>query len=603
MGDQIRSPFDVGTPQGAEGWERLYAYSSQFSEDRRPYEEGQFWFLDGIHVPKAVEPWEATVIEYALIALSQYNTRHYVIPPSLGVDIRILNGYVYLSPLSLRDASVIEARIPEFEQRAGYYFANWDRLYNSWIKKAEGLINDLESIDFRRLPEREEMSVLTDGRGSGSGYELLAGYERLLTLVLKTWNYHFEFLNLGYAAYLDFFAFCRSMFPGMPDQTIASMVAGLNVDLFRPDQELKRLAELAVRLGVDATLDEGEPDDVFAALTTSPEGEKWLAEWRRAQQPWFNFSSGSGLYHSDRVWLEHPDLPVQYIRGYIERLRAGETLDRPTEQIMAERDRVVAEYTGLMESANDRETFARKLRLARTVFPYVENHNFYIEHWAHSIIWRKMRQLGAVLVDAGFLREASDIFLLRRGEVSEALFDLYHGWAVGADSRGPAYWPQEVATRRRIMDALHTWSPPPALGSRPDVITEPFTIVLWGITSESVGRWSGRARDSREVRGFAASPGVAEGPARVVTSPAEIADLRVGEVLVAPMTAPSWAPVFTRIAATVTDVGGVMSHAAIVCREYGLPAVTGTAVASTVIKTGQRIRVDGGTGIVTLLDA
>jgi pyruvate,water dikinase len=89
----------------------------------------------------------------------------------------------------------------------------------------------------------------------------------------------------------------------------------------------------------------------------------------------------------------------------------------------------------------------------------------------------------------------------------------------------------------------------------------------------------------------------------VVTSPAEIADLRVGEVLVAPMTAPSWAPVFTRIAATVTDVGGVMSHAAIVCREYGLPAVTGTAVASTVIKTGQRIRVDGGTGIVTLLDA
>ena len=71
----------------------------------------------------------------------------------------------------------------------------------------------------------------------------------------------------------------------------------------------------------------------------------------------------------------------------------------------------------------------------------------------------------------------------------------------------------------------------------------------------------------------------------------QIADLREGEVLVAPMTAPSWAPVFGKIAATVTDVGGIMSHAAIVCREYGLPAVTGTALSRPNIKTGQRVRV------------
>ena len=79
--------------------------------------------------------------------------------------------------------------------------------------------------------------------------------------------------------------------------------------------------------------------------------------------------------------------------------------------------------------------------------------------------------------------------------------------------------------------------------------------------------------------------------------------MQQGEILVATVTAPSWGPIFGKIKATVTDIGGMMSHAAIVCREYGLPAVTGTGSASTTIKTGQRLRVDGTKGTVQILDA
>ena len=92
-----------------------------------------------------------------------------------------------------------------------------------------------------------------------------------------------------------------------------------------------------------------------------------------------------------------------------------------------------------------------------------------------------------------------------------------------------------------------------------------------------------------------------EGVARVLRTPDELADLQKGEILVTPVTAPSWAPVFGKITAAVTDIGGMMSHAAIVCREYGLPAVTGTGKASATIKTGMRIRVDGNEGTVTIL--
>jgi pyruvate,water dikinase len=172
---------------------------------------------------------------------------------------------------------------------------------------------------------------------------------------------------------------------------------------------------------------------------------------------------------------------------------------------------------------------------------------------------------------------------------------------VGVPSRGPKYWPQEIERRKGIMNALRAWSPPPALGAPPEVVTEPFTVMLWGITTDSVQQWLGGADTDGGLSGFAASPGVAEGPARVILSADGIDELQEGEILVAPLTAPSWAPVFGKIAATVTDVGGIMSHAAIVCREYGLPAVTGTAFGTKTVKTGQRIRVDGNAGKVTIV--
>jgi pyruvate,water dikinase len=94
---------------------------------------------------------------------------------------------------------------------------------------------------------------------------------------------------------------------------------------------------------------------------------------------------------------------------------------------------------------------------------------------------------------------------------------------------------------------------------------------------------------------------VAEGIARVVRSVEEISRLKPGDILVCQVTNPTWAPIFQKIAAAVSDIGGSMSHAAIVAREYGLPAVVGTGSATSRIKDGQRIRVDGGRGVVTIL--
>lgn len=595
-------PSDIETPPGAEGWEDLYTYSLLFSADRKEDEERAFWFQDGMHWREVLYPFDASFAEFAITALSQYNSRFFMIPPAMGIDYRILNGYFYLTPVPVSDPNEVAERVPHFVERAGYYYQHWDTLYDQWKQKTTELITDMDALSFEPLPEMVPLEWVTDGRGVGNGFDILSAYNRLIEFAFKGWQYHFELLNLGYAAYLDFFSFCKQLFPDMPEQAIAKMVSGINVELFRPDDELKRLAKLAAGSGLSEIFKSGgSPAATIDLLQESEAGRQWLSVLEEAKYPWFNFSAGTGFYHHDKVWLDHLEVPFGFIGDYIAQIEQGKVIDRPLESLCAERDRIAGEYASLLSSDIDRETFEGKLGLARTVFPYIENHNFYIEHWLHAVFWRKMRRLGQVFADAGFWRHAEDIFYLRRDEIPVALYDLGTSWAVGAKSRGPLYWPREIQRRKGIVQALREWTPPPALGIPPEVITEPFTIMLWGITSDSIRLWQSEASEST-ITGFAASPGIVEGTARVLESSTDIEQVQNGEILVCPITAPGWAPIFSRVSAAVTDIGGMMSHAAIVCREYGLPAVVGTGFGTRTIKTGQRIRVDGSMGKVTILD-
>jgi pyruvate, water dikinase len=586
---RFASPYDDAPPPGAEGWEELYPYYLHFRDDRREFEESRFWFADTQHWPTVFKPFDTITVEFAIRCLGQYNTRHYVIPPANGIDYRVHNGYVYMSPVGVPEEQ-IPARVPEFLERAGHYFGNWESLLENWHTKIRGVIGELEAIRFEPLPDRVAISDITSGKGLDPHLEFTHNYNRLIELAYTAFQYHFEFLNLGYVAYLDFFGFCQQAFPGISDLGIAKMVQGIDVDLFRPDDELKELARLAVSRDVDVS---GALADVTDQV--------FLDAWRAAQDPWFNFSSGSGMYSSDKVWLDHPEIPWGFVREYVSQLRAGRDIARPTEAIRAERDRITGEYRALLPSDEARAAFDSKLGLSRLVFPYVENHNFYIEHWSLSLFWRRVRELGAVLAGAGFWDEAEDIFLLRRDEIPQAIFDYGNGWAVGAECAGPYHWPAEIARRKGILAVLGAKPPLPAMNEPPAVVTEPFTIMLYGITSERVSAWLGGGDSDGGLAGMAASPGQVEGVARVVLDADALRDIQPGEILVSRITAPSWGPVFSQIAAVVTDIGGMMSHAAIVCREYGLPAVTGTGSATTAIQTGQRIRVDGDAGTVTLV--
>ena len=200
------------------------------------------------------------------------------------------------------------------------------------------------------------------------------------------------------------------------------------------------------------------------------------------------------------------------------------------------------------------------------------------------------------------LEDAEDVFQLHHTEVDQALADVSLAWAAGGTPLGAAHFGPIIAERKQMLEAMRDWSPPPAIGPVPEALNDPAVRMLWGITAETLATWAATAAgEGAEVHGYAASPGVAEGVARVLRSVNEIGQIRDGEILVCPVTAPSWAPVFGKIKAAVSDIGGTMSHAAIVAREYGMPAVVGTGHATKRIQTGQRVRVDGDRGIVTIV--
>ncbi|HEY1567952.1 MAG TPA: PEP-utilizing enzyme [Solirubrobacteraceae bacterium] len=595
------SPYEIATPEGCEGWKEMYPYYALFDERRREADENRFWFWNSMHFPIPHPAFDVICIDSPYQAVGSWQNRVFAVPPAMGIDYRVVNGYVYISSNPVTDPEKMAERAGYFQKRAGHYFANWAELYGKWKDKMRALIAELDALVVPGLPEYEPDEVAFDADRNTAFYEVLDAYGRCLRLGDLMWQNHFEFLLLGYGAYATFAELCKEHLPDIPDQHIAQMVAGIDVLLFRPDAELRRLAGVAIAMGVDGAFVEGRtPQEIEAELSGSDAGREWLAELEKVKDPWFNMATGDGLTHYYRSWLDDPSIPYASMIGHINAQRAGAPAERPKEKVTRERDRLAEEY-GALVPEQIRGPWTDLLNLSRTVFPYVEEHKFFCDYWFLTRWWNKVREFGALLAAFDFLEDGEDIFQLGRHEVSVALDELTLTWATGGQPLGPDHWPPIVARRKELLERLAQWTPPPALGVAPAEITDPMTIMLWGVTTERVREWARQTEGGSELNGAPASPGTIEGPARVVRSVTEIADVRDGEILVCGSTSPAWAPIFSKITGTVTDVGGVMSHAAIVCREYGLPAVVGTGRATAMIRTGQVIRVDGSAGVVTLV--
>lgn len=602
------NPFEVEAPAGCADWKEMYPNYYLFDEARREIDSQKTWFCDALHHPEPMAPFDLILPECWQIALSQYNSRIFSAPAAMGIDHRLINGYVYISANVLTDQDLIQRREKAFMERTRYYYDNWEALYRIWKKKIIALIDELKSIQITSLPEMESEDMVKDASGVSSGYNLLVNYDRLIESMFKAWQYHSEFANIGYASYLGFMNFCKGIFPEIDEQTAARMISAIELDVLKPDEELRKLSKLALEVGLADTLIEmvqsgKNPELLIADLQLDDKGKVWVDHFEKARDPWFYFSIGMGnFYHKHKSWNDDLTIPLGTIVNYIQKARRGESIERPLDELRIQRDQITQTYRDLIDNDEDLAMFDNLLKIGRTSFPFLENHVFYVEHWHHSIFWNKIREIGKLLVENDFLKNTEDIFYLHHSEIRQALFELVNYWAVGSPALAPSYLPDKVKRRAEILEKCKEWTPPPVVGVRPKEINDPYVLLMWGITSERLDSWDEQDEDGK-LKGAAGSPGMATGRARVIRSVDKLHEIKEGEILVCPATSPSWGGIFSKIKALVTDTGGIMSHAAIIAREHKLAAVVGTGRGTGLIKTGDLIRVDGNKGIVEKIEA
>jgi rifampicin phosphotransferase len=205
-------------------------------------------------------------------------------------------------------------------------------------------------------------------------------------------------------------------------------------------------------------------------------------------------------------------------------------------------------------------------------------------------------EIGRRLAARGQTHAASDIFCLRHDEVSDAILDGQPRVDLVATRKAQRAW---VEAHPGPPTYGKEPGPPPPLDALPEEARLANESLLWYAERIFEAQRSSQKLTDDEITGLPASPGQYQGPARIVRGPEEFAKIEAGDVLVCPITSPVWSVLFPSIGALVTDTGGVLSHPAIIAREYGVPAVVATGNATQRVQDGQVIEVDGAAGLVT----
>ena len=322
--------------------------------------------------------------------------------------------------------------------------------------------------------------------------------------------------------------------------------------------------------------------DLPEALRRTPVGRAWLDAFSRYLDRY-----GHQVYNLDFVVPTQADDPLPVLLSLKAMTqRSGRDPRARQHSIVAERDTLVEETARSLDPLR-RRLFRLLLGWAQRFGPDREQALFYMgAGW--PTLRRLALELGRRLTESGSLLAAEDVFFLETSEIGAAI-------AARAAGKARPELARQARERRELRETRKRLHPPPVVPPGRKLRFGPLDMSAWETQrhNEPVGA---------VLRGFAVSPGQVSAPASVIRSPADFVRMEPGTVLVCPTTTPAWTPLFSQARGLVTDVGGILAHGSIVAREYGIPAVLGTGIATTRIRSGQTIRVDGDEGTVTLVD-
>ena len=527
-----------------------------------PSEETYGWRWDQMHCPLPLTPLSQEIGLAPL--LDGFNRTFDVTGMPVYLEEKHAHGYAFVRLALFNDDPEVRTAVRnrDMEARADRILELWNTEYQPEV---EALTRSLWSLDERGL-------TLT---------ELVDRLDQVRMIRRRHGELHALVMNPASFAGNRFFEFCTQEFGEGEEMLDAELTQGFPNKSLESANALWELAQEARQRPAVEDLLRNQPTSEFLAKMDSVKGggefrsllDSFLDEYGHRNESFSEYIFPS--------WREEPVFPIFIVRSYLD----AEDDSSPKalhERSAKRREERVKECEAKLSGEPEKlATFRAWLVSAQQRTVLLEDHNFYIDQQGHSAVRVPLLAIGRHLAAQETISAPDDVFYLWIADIEEA-----------AANSGRDFRPQvegRKAERERWMRVL----PPASIGTGA-VVANPLDRFFGGDVAEP--------SDPSEITGLAGSAGVVRGTARFIPTLSEVERLSPGEILVTYATAPPWTPLFAVAGGIVTDVGGALSHCAVVAREYGVPAVVGTKVATQRIKDGMLITVDGTNGVVRIED-
>jgi len=556
-------------------------------------EKKLFWVYDDLHCPRPVSPMYMDIAVWTMTCDHMF--RRFGTPFASDWIAKVVNGYLYTAAVPCDPEMAVPAeefgnvyypRVPkvdpDYASKIGAYlgavlpvyganFADWwrERLVPEMRRNLDYLEEKID--DWENIPLMDWAVVLEDA----------------VDILDRHWKIHWMLNFSQLSATLALRAALEEAAGEITKRHEEILGRLQNSASDRNWDAIRKLTALKDEVKGDPVLAEAFKaevgHDILAALQATERGRKFLDEGLASYQRefgWHAVWSHEFIYPSR---FETPEPVLDVIKGYLDSDYNPEPVIAGIAEDLKKASAELLE--GIPEGpARDKLAAANEINLRMA--PLTPDHHFYIDQGTHLHVRLVLIRIGQKLVDMGALEQPDDTIMLKYNELRYLMGDPENYDAKSI-----------VAKRRAEREEHEKIRPPDFIGTATESQLQFPYLNLWGFPEKLQFDTETKGR----VEGLGVSPGVVEGVAKVVFTPAEFDQVKSGDILVCQMTNPAWTPLFAMISGIVCDAGGMVAHPAVMAREFGIPGVTGTGVATREIKTGDRLRVDGSNGVVEIL--
>jgi pyruvate,water dikinase len=555
-------------------------------------EKELFWVYDDLHCPHPLSPMYYDIGGWWLSCDHMF--RRFGTPFATDWIAKVVNGYLYTAAIPAQAGLVTFA-----DCEYGYTttpIVPQDADYAAKIGAYLGAVLPTYGNEFatwwkdRLRPEMEHNFAYLEGKFDQADQmdlmQLACLLEDAIDIHDRHWKIHWMLNFAQLSATLNLRAVMEKTHGKIDEALLGrlqSSAADRNWDSIEALWKMKQEAKADTVLA--AAFDHETAQEIIAALKATERGRRFVDERVVPYQKEYGWHAVWSHEFRFPTVREHMAPVIELVRGYIQTdYDYPKTVAALAADIAAAAKEILE---GLEGEALEEMRVANDINLKMA--PLTPDHHFYIDQGANAHLRMALILCGKKLVEMGALDSAEDVVFFKYNE-----FRVFIGNPAGMDGK------KLVAERRAAQEKAYTVRPKEWIGTcTPTQLAFPY-LNLWGFPDKFYRKES---TVKGQINGLAASPGVVEGIARVVLTEDQFDQVKSGDVLVCIMTNPAWVVLFTKIVGLVTDAGGTVSHPAVLSREFGIPAVVGSSVATQQIKSGDRVRINGSTGLVEILES